>query len=152
MGWGLGAGGCVGVPAALLGQGGASNAATSVTVFNSGRVLVRRTLPIALPAGASTQTLALGEFNPVTFTVLDAGVQLVSVKTDQTLSEETLLRRYVGRTLDIDTGTSALGSRRATLLAMDPERWEWADRPGIMFRPSRSNRLAEGPGSDRETG
>jgi hypothetical protein len=120
-------------PAALPGQGGGP-ATTSVTLFNSGRVLVRRTLPITLPAGASTQTLALGEFNPVTFTVLDAGVQLVSVKTDQTLSEETLLRRYVGRTLDIDTGTSGLGSRRATLLAMDPERWEWADRPGVMFR------------------
>lgn len=125
-------------PAALLGQGGASTAATSVTVFNSGRVLVRRTLPIAVPAGASTQTLALGEFNPVTFTVLDAGVQLVSVKTDQTLSEETLLRRYVGRTLDIDTGRAAVASRRATLLAMDPERWEWSDRPGVIFgRPGR---------------
>jgi hypothetical protein len=119
-------------PAAIWAQG--SGAATSVTLFNSGRVLVRRTLPLAVPAGASTQTLALGEFNPVTLAVLDPGVQLVSVKTDQTLSEETLLRRYVGRTLDIDTGTSGLGSRRATLLAMDPERWEWADRPGVLFR------------------
>jgi hypothetical protein len=109
-----------------------------VTVFNSGRVLVRRTLSISLPGGASTQTLALGEFNPVTFTVLDAGVQLVSVKTDQTLSEETLLRRYLGRTLDIDTGRTAVASRRATLLAMDPERWAWSDRPGVMFgRPGR---------------
>ena len=126
------------LPVALIAQGGAPTAATSVTLFNSGRVLVRRTLPIALPAGATTQTLALGEFNPVTFTVLDAGVQLISAKTDQTLSEETLLRRYVGRTLDIDTGTSRLGVRRATLLAMDPERWEWVDRPGVLFgRPGR---------------
>jgi hypothetical protein len=123
-------------PVALNGQG--SGATTSVTLFNSGRVLVRRTLPISLPAGTSTQALALGEFNPVTFTVLDAGAQLVSVKTDQTLSEETLLRRYVGRTLDIDTGKSTLESRRATLLAMDPERWEWSDRPGVIFgRPGR---------------
>src|ERR1039457_4337021 len=75
-------------PSVISAQGSA--AATSVTLFNSGRVLVRRTLPLSLPGGASTQTLALGEFNPVTFTVLDPGVQLVSVKTDQTLSEETL--------------------------------------------------------------
>ena len=119
-------------PSVISAQGSA--AATSVTLFNSGRVLVRRTLPLSLPGGASTQTLALGEFNPVTFTVLDPGVQLVSVKTDQTLSEETLLRRYVGRTLEIDTGATGLGSRRGTLLAMDPERWEWTDRAGVLFR------------------
>ena len=135
-GWRLGA--AMVLPVALLGQGGASTSATSVTLFNSGRVLVRRTLPIPVPTGASTQTLALGEFNPVTFTVLDAGVQVVSVKTDQDLSEETLLRRYVGRTLEIDTGVSHQGTRRATLLAMDPERWEWTDRPGVLFyRPGR---------------
>lgn len=126
-------------PAPLRAQGGVPSAPTSVTLFNSGRVLVRRTLPVAVPAGASTQSIALGEFNPVTFAVLDPGVQLVSVKTDQALSEETLLRRYVGRTLDIDTGsTHGVGTRRATLLAVDPERWEWADRPGVLFyRPGR---------------
>src|SRR5262249_53397156 len=24
--------------------------------------------------------------------------------------------------------------RRATLLSMDPERWEWSDRPGVLFQ------------------
>ena len=107
--------------------------ATSVTLFNSGRVLVRRTMTMAIPAGVSSQTFALGEFNPVTFALLDPGVQLVSVKSDAQLNEQTLLRRYVGRAFEIDTGRAGAPSRRATLLSMDPERWEWADRAGVVF-------------------
>ena len=125
-------------PAVLPGQGSPTSAATSVTLFNSGRVLVRRTLPVSLPNGTSTQSLALGEFNPVTFSVLDPGVQLVSVTADDELSETTLLRRYVGRAFELDTGRTGSPPRRATLLSMDPERWEWADRPGVVFgRPGK---------------
>ena len=110
----------------------AQGPATSVTLFNSGRVLVRRTLTLAIPSGASSQLLPLGLFDPSTLTSLDADVRVTSTMSDATISEETLLRRYVGRTLEIDTGRT--GSRRATLLAVDPERWEWADRPGVLFR------------------
>ena len=132
--WGLGA-----WLVCVSGLGAQSPAApTSVTLFNSGRVLVRRTLPVALTAGSSTQVLALGEFNPVTFAVLDPGVQLISVKSDMQLNEPTLLRRFVGRAFELDTGRAGAPTRRATLLSMDPERWEWSDRPGVVFgRPGR---------------
>ena len=124
------------LPETLFAQSG--SAATSVTLFNSGRVLVRRVLPINVSAGATTQTLALGEFNPATFAVLDPGVQLVSVKSDMQLNESTLLRRYVGRAFELDTGRVVAPTRRATLLSMDPERWEWSDRAGVVFgRPGR---------------
>jgi hypothetical protein len=124
--------------APAAGQAGAPTPGASVTLFNSGRVLVRRSLPVAITSGTGTYTIAMGEFNPVTFAILEAGVQLTSVTTDAALSEETLLRRYVGRTLDIDTGATHVASRKATLLAVDPERWEWADRPGVIFgRPGR---------------
>jgi hypothetical protein len=135
----LGFAALVAVVAPASGQGGGAAAPlASVTLFNSGRVLVRRALPLAVSSGEGTYTVALGEFNPVTFAVLDPGVQVVSVTTDAALSEQTLLRRYVGRTLDIDTGSGRAASRQATLLAVDPERWEWADRPGVIFqRPGR---------------
>jgi hypothetical protein len=124
--------------APAVGQAGGATPSASVTLFNSGRVLVRRSLPVAIASGAGTYTIAMGEFNPVTFAILDPGVQLTSVTTDAALSEETLLRRYVGRSLDIDTGSTRVASRKATLLAVDPERWEWADRPGVIFgRPGR---------------
>ena len=132
--WGLGA--ALLLPALIHAQTSAPT--TSVTLFNSGRVLVRRTLPVALTTGASTQTIALGEFNPATFAILDPGVQLVSVKSEPQLDEPTLLRRYVGRPFELDTGRAGAPSRRATLLSMDPERWEWTDRPGVVFgRPGR---------------
>lgn len=109
---------------------------TSVTLFSSGRVLVRRTLPMTIAAGRSTTTIPIGSFTPSTFVPLDAGVRLVGVRSVDAISEETLLRRFVGHTFEIDTGSN--GTRRATLLALDPERWQWADHAGVRFgRPGR---------------
>jgi hypothetical protein len=114
----------------------AASAQTSVTLFNSGRVLVRRTVPMNVSAGTSTATIPIGAFTPSTFATLDAGVRLIGVSTSDMVSEEGLLRRNVGRTFAIDTGAS--GSRQARLAGLDPERWEWLDRPGIHFgRPGR---------------
>jgi len=113
----------------------AQDASTSVTLFASGRVLVRRTLTLNLPAGASTQTLPLGIFSPSTLTSLDPGVTISRVAQDQTWSEDVLLRRNVGRAFDIELGDKS--KRRATLIAVDPERWEWADGGVFFGRPGR---------------
>ncbi len=120
-------------PAALVAQ---ASPATSVTLFNSGRVLVRQTLPMTIAAGRSTTTIPIGTFTPSTFAPLDSGVRLVGVQSLDEISEESLLRRYVGHPFEIDTGSH--GTRRATLLALDPERWQWADQSGVRFgRPGR---------------
>jgi hypothetical protein len=114
-----------------------SAASPSVTLFNSGRVLVRRTLPIALPAGVSTQTVALGTFVASSFQPLDAGVSLVRLNVDLAWSEDALLRRNIGHIFYFDSPDKP--RRGAVLLSLDPERWEWGDGGrGVVFgRPGK---------------
>src|SRR4026209_435964 len=50
------------------------HAQTSLTIYNDGRVLVRRTLPLTLPKGASSQRLALGALDPATLFSLESSV------------------------------------------------------------------------------
>src|SRR6476661_4147164 len=51
-------------------------AQTSLTIYNDGRVLVRRTIPVAVPKGASTQRVALGALDPATLFSLDSSVTI----------------------------------------------------------------------------
>ena len=103
----------------MLAQGAV--ATPSVTLFNSGTVLVRRTLPVALPAGVSTQQLSLGAFNPTTLASLDPGVTLQRIRFDPAWSEDALLRRHIGERFTMRRGNT--DSVTATLVALDPERW-----------------------------
>lgn len=111
----------------LLAQGAVVT--PSVTLFNSGRVLVRRTLPIALPAGVSTQPLALGAFTPTSLAILDAGVTLQRVSFDPAWSEDALLRRHIGERFTMRRGIN--DSVAATLVALDPERWRLESTSGF---------------------
>ena len=47
-------------------------AQTSLTIYNDGRVLVRRIVPVAVPKGASTQRVALGALDPASLFSLDS--------------------------------------------------------------------------------
>ncbi len=114
---------------------GQSPAGPSVTLFSAGTVLVRRTIPVTVPAGTSTQTLAIGPFDAWTLASLDSGVTIGRVSADQGISEDALLRRNVGKPFSIDQGDKS--PRTATLLSMDPERWEWADGGVVFGRPGR---------------
>lgn len=119
-----------------------TSASPSVTLFSSGRALVRRTLPIAVPVGSSTHPLVLGLFDPSTFAVLDAGVQVGMVTFDAAFTEASLLRRQIGHVFSFVTGEGK-PLIRARLVALDPERWEVLpgnpDHPaGVSFaRPGR---------------
>jgi hypothetical protein len=127
-------------PSVISAQGSA--AATSVTLFNSGRVLVRRVLPVSLPVGSSTRPLDLGDFAPGTFTTLDPGVVVTGVRFDPSTSEEALLRRSVGRQFQFPRPSAATAS--ATLLALDPERWRWDSSGKVIFgRPGQLQWPAE---------
>lgn len=94
----------------------------SVTLFSSGRVLVRRTLPISLTAGTTTLPVALGAISASDFAVLEPGVTLSSLVFDPAWSEDALLRRSIGGQFQIRRGTEA--PFVATLVSMDPERWQ----------------------------
>jgi len=120
----------------------AQQAAPSVTLFSDGQALVRRTLPVRVPAGTSTQPLVLGIFDPASFTVLDRTVQVAAVRYDGATTEDALLRRNIGQVFTFPQGDAG-GVVRARLLAVDPERWEIVDAgatrwQGVVFaRPGR---------------
>ncbi|MDX2262863.1 MAG: hypothetical protein SFU84_14315 [Gemmatimonadales bacterium] len=124
----------LGAPAGLIAQQGSD--APSVTLFNSGRVLVRRTFAVPVPSGASTMTLPIGLFEPASLMSLEPGVRLGRFSFDGASTEEALLRRHIGEKfmIDVSNGTTrALASY--TLLALQPERWQSGDavvfgRPG----------------------
>lgn len=123
---------------------------TSLTLFSSGRVLVRRTLPIALPAGTTTLPIALGAMSPTDFAVLEPGVTLQRLAFDPAWSEEALLRRNIGQRFMIRRGTET--PFPATLVSMDPERWEVIGvgilfgRPGQVIWPQEL--VPSGPSAD----
>lgn len=124
----------LGAPAGLLAQQGGD--APSVTLFNSGRVLVRRTFAVPVAAGASAMTLPLGLFEPASLISLEPGVRLGRFTFDGASTEEALLRRHVGESFMIEVPSGASRSIVSyTLLALQPERWQLGDavvfgRPG----------------------
>ena len=106
---------------------------TSLTLFSSGRVLVRRTLPISLPAGSTTLPLALGMMSPSDFAVLEPGVTLQRLAFDPAYGEDALLRRNLGQRFMIRRGVEP--PFPAVLVSMDPERWEHPNMGIIFGRP-----------------
>lgn len=101
------------------------SAQTGLTIYSSGRVLVRRTLPVAVPKGASDQKVNLGTLDPATIFPLDPSVSLLSATYDGGTDLQSTARRAVGRELwFVRTPTDTV---RATLLAVDPERYRYAD-------------------------
>jgi hypothetical protein len=100
-------------------------AQTGLTIYNSGRVLVRRTLPIAVPKGASEQTVSLGALEPATLFALDPAVSIMAATYDGGIDQLSTLRRAVGLELRFLRGPK--DTVMATLLAVDPERYRYAD-------------------------
>jgi hypothetical protein len=94
----------------------------SITLFNSGQVLVRRTLPLRLANGISTHPLALGVFDPASLTSMDPVVRVHGIRHDPAWSEDAILRRHVGKVFWFRE-TVGRPAFQATLVAMDPERW-----------------------------
>ena len=72
---------------------------TSLTIYNDGRVLVRRSVPVALPRGVSEQRLALGPLDPATLFALDSGVTITAATYDGATDEASAMRRALGQTL-----------------------------------------------------
>ena len=73
------------------------SAQTSVTIYNDGRVLVRREVPVAVPKGSSSHKVSLGPLDPASLFPLDSGVAITRVSYDGATDEGSALRRSVGR-------------------------------------------------------
>jgi hypothetical protein len=133
----------VGVALVLIGPRPAAGQ-TSVTIYQDGRVLHRRVLPIRLASGVSTQRLTLGALDPGSLFATDSGVVITGHSYDAALDEIHTLRRAVGQRLWFAV-TLPNGSRdtvAAEVLGVDPIRYRLPDgritfeRPGIPFYPA----------------
>mgnify|MGYP006951305444 CR=1 FL=1 len=70
-----------------------------LTIYNDGRVLVRRSVAANIPKGNSNQRLTLGALDPATIFSLDSSVNLQRVSYDGAVDEASVLRRSVGKRL-----------------------------------------------------
>ena len=113
-------------PAALSGQ-------TSLTIYNDGRVLVRRTVPLTVPKGASTQRVTLGALDPASLFALDREVTLDGLSYDGAVDEGSVLRRSVGRRLVFRLPESK-DTVSALVLGVDPLRLRLPDG-SVTFVP-----------------
>ena len=118
--------------AGTLAAAGAS-AQTSLTIYNDGRVLVRRTLPVQLPNGLSTRSVPLGPIDPSTIFSLDPAVQVVRAAYDGAVDEQSVLRRAVGRRLvfriprQATSGVPTVDTLSALVLSADPLQLQMPD-------------------------
>jgi hypothetical protein len=117
------------------------HAQTSLTIYNDGRVLVRRSVSANIPKGSSTQRLALGALDPATLFSLDSSVTLERVSYDGAVDEGSVLRRSVGKRL-VFRLSEPRDTVSALVLGVDPLRLQLPDGrisftpPGLALYPS----------------
>lgn len=113
--------------------------ATSLTVYNDGRVLVRRSLALEIRKGASEQRIAIGPVDPGSVFPLDSGVTVLGSTYDGATDQQSVLRRSLGRRLLFRVGKDTVS---AEVVGVDPERYRLADgsiafdRPGVPQYPA----------------
>ena len=134
----------LGVVGALATAGAAGlEAQTSLTIYNDGRVLVRRSLQVAVPKGASTQRVSLGTLDPASLFSLDPDVTVTGLAYDGGVDEASALRRSVGKTLTFRIQLAdRVDTVSALLLGVDPVRFQLPDGrvsytfPGTALYPA----------------
>jgi hypothetical protein len=118
----------------LLGAAPAAlGAQTSLTIYNDGRVLVRRTVPVTVPKGTSTQRVTLGALDPASIFSLDSTVTLDGLAYDGAVDEASVLRRSVGRRVVFRLPESK-DTLSALVLGVDPLRLRLPDG-SVTFTP-----------------
>jgi hypothetical protein len=125
----------------LLGAAPAAlGAQTSLTIYNDGRVLMRRTVAVTVPKGASTQRVALGALDPASLFSLDSTVTIGGLAYDGAVDEGSVLRRSVGRRVVFRLPEST-DTISALVLGVDPLRLQLPDgsvafsAPGAAMYP-----------------
>lgn len=117
------------------------DAQASLTIYNDGRVLVRRSVPVAVPKGASTQRVALGSLDPASLFSLDSTITISGLAYDGAVDESSALRRSVGRRLVFRLPESK-DTISALVLGVDPLRLQLPDgritfsAPGAALYPA----------------
>jgi ABC-type molybdate transport system permease subunit len=92
-----------------------AGAQTGLTIYSDGRVLTRRVLQVALPAGTSERRLALGMLDPGSLFSLDSTITILGAAYDAAVDDENTMRRAVGRRIVFRIGPGLLGAPLAEL-------------------------------------
>jgi hypothetical protein len=104
---------------------------TSVTLYQDGRVLVRRVFPQRVPVGASVQRVALGPVDPSSLVSLDSSLSITGAVTTAGADANMALARMIGRSLLFRSGIGLKDTISATIIGTDPVRVRLAD--GSIF-------------------
>jgi hypothetical protein len=115
------------------GPAAALAAQTSITIYNDGRVLVRREMAVAVPKGESNHKIALGPLDPASLFPLDSGVAIARLTYDGATDEGSVLRRSVGRRVVFRLPESK-DTLSALVLGVDPLRLQLPDGR-VAFQP-----------------
>jgi len=122
--------------------------ATSVTLYQDGRILVRRGYPFRVPAGTQTLQIPLFEVDPSSVVSLDSNVTILGASTAAGPDAETALRASVGKSVLFRSGVGLRDTISAVIVGVDPVR---VRLPGgeVMFglpgQPTFPAELAVGP-------
>ena len=120
--WAYGQAGALALALALVVAPGLRAQETSLTVYQDGRVLVRRTLPIPVPRGTSTFSVDLGgrSADATSLVALDDGIEVRGVRVSAATGVDGSLHRALGKDVEFLLGGDSLRFVRGTVLALDP--------------------------------
>ena len=100
--------------------------APSLTIYNDGRVLVRRSIPARVPRGPSTHRIEVGALDLATVFSRDSLVTITAASYDGATDMQSVIRRSIGRPITFRYG-GVKDTVSAKVLAVDPERYEMPD-------------------------
>jgi hypothetical protein len=110
---------------------------TSLSIYSDGRVVVRRTLPQALPKGRTSLSLKLEGLDPATLFSPDTSVALVSALVRPPTDRNEALQRAVGQTLSFVRSRTGGGADtlRASVVRIDPPQYRLPDGRLLLAEP-----------------
>jgi hypothetical protein len=126
--------------AALVGSALPVQSQNSLVVYSDGRILVRRIVPVAIPAGISRHRVEFDQFDPGSLMALDSGVTVTDVQYPRFVNEEALYRASLGRRLVFQL-ENARDTVSALVIGEDPPRFDMGggqvrlDPPGTPLFP-----------------
>lgn len=101
-----------------------AQAQTSLTLYNDGRVLVRREFPVEVKRGEGQYSVPVGAVDPGSLFPLDPDIAILAGRYDAGTDYESVLRRAVGRKLSFRNGKDTV---TAELVGVSPARFRLAD-------------------------
>src|SRR5216683_1473921 len=112
-------------------------AQTSLSIYSDGRVVVRRTLPQAMPKGRTTIALKVEGLDPATLFSPDTSVTLLSAVLRPPTDRAAALQRAVGQTLSFVRQRAGGGADtvRASVVRTDPAQYRLPDGRLLLDDP-----------------